>query len=122
MRLSIAFSDCRSPFDCCSELGGDEYDQTYSEVAQSSVQNLSANAVIPEDTIKTVAKEIAAEEVMSRNVMVFGLNEEDYEKLYVKIRELFEDLGGEDEKCFKEIGKEGSQPVCTTSESNIAKL
>ena len=39
-----------------------------------------------------MAKEIAAEEEMNRNIMVFGLVEEENENIDVKINELFEDL------------------------------
>ena len=46
--------------------------KTYSDVVKSSVLT---SAVIPKETLKTVAKEIAAEEEMSRKIMVFGLSE-----------------------------------------------
>ena len=68
-----------------------EISKSYSEVAKSTAKTVTS-AVIPPETIKSVAKQIAVEEEMSRNIMVFGLIEEDNEQLNNKIEEVFENL------------------------------
>ena len=54
---------------------------------------MSTSAVIPKETLKTVAKDITAEEEMSRNIMVFRSSEDENERLDEKVTEIFEHLG-----------------------------
>ena len=79
--------------------------KTYSDVVKSSV---STSAVIPKETLKTVAEEIAAEEEMSRNIMVFGLSEDENERLDEKVTEIFEQLGEKPRIESRRLGKKKS--------------
>ena len=63
--------------------------KTYSQIA---TKNCSPPA-ITQKQLKTVVRETVAQEDRSRNVMVFGLEEEKEEDLQTKIAEVMEDLG-----------------------------
>ena len=70
--------------------------KSYSEAvnAVKSVSTLpSEGAVLNQETLKTVVKQVVAEEDRSRNLMVFGLDEEEDEPLQEKVTAIFEELG-----------------------------
>ena len=83
--------------------------KSYSEVVQTQAANSS---VIGNETIKSVAKQIVAEEELSRNIMVFGLKEDDNEEINQKIAEIFENL---DEKPMVEASRLGKKSVTETA-------
>ena len=76
--------------------------KTYSDVAKSS---LPSSPVIPKETIKTVAKKIAAKGEMCRNIMIFGLPEDENEKIDDKVTEIFEQLGEKPRTEARRLGK-----------------
>ena len=83
--------------------------KTYSEVAESSVKNATClSPVIPKETLKSVAKELAVEEELGRNIMVFGLPEEDDEQLSNKVSEVFEHLEQKPKFEASRLGKKRS--------------
>ena len=53
----------------------------------------SSSPVISKEALKTVAKQVAVEEELSKNVMLFCLPEEENEDLNQSVREVFEQLG-----------------------------
>ena len=68
--------------------------ESYSDVVQSrGAVSPGTSAVISQETLKKVVKEVAVEEELSRNVMVFGLPEEDSEQLERSVSEVFQQLG-----------------------------
>ena len=67
------------------------FSKSYSEAAKSYGTS-SPNPIISQDTLKTVAKQVVVEEELSRNIMLFGLPEEDNEQLCAKVSEVFEHL------------------------------
>ena len=65
--------------------------QSFSDVVKSgSIEN---SAAISTESIKSVAKQIAFEEELGRNIMVFGLCEEVNEEINTKVAEVLESLG-----------------------------
>ena len=65
--------------------------QSFSDVVKSgSIKN---SAAISTESIKSVAKQIALEEELGRNIMVFGLCEEVNEEINTKVAEVLESLG-----------------------------
>ena len=59
-------------------------------VKSGSIKN---SAEISTESIKSVAKQLALEEELGRNIMVFGLCEEDNEEINTKVSEVLESLG-----------------------------
>ena len=67
--------------------------RSYSDAVQTGVGESPGNVFTPE-TLKKVVKEVAVEEELSRNVMVFGLPEEESaDKLDDSVGEVFQLLG-----------------------------
>ena len=66
--------------------------KTYSAVVQSS-QSVQSEHVISKDILKTVVKDVVDEEDRSRNVVLFGLLEEDEEDVNGRVAEVFESIG-----------------------------
>ena len=70
--------------------------KSYSE-AVNAVKSASTpppeGTVLNQETLKTVVKQVVAEEDRSRNLMVFGLDEEEDEQLQEKVTAIFEELG-----------------------------
>ena len=64
--------------------------RSYSNAVQSGG---STGAVVSHETLKKVVKQVAVEEELSKNVMVFGLPEADSEKIEETVGELFQHLG-----------------------------
>ena len=79
--------------------------KSYSAALQSQSANVGK---IGQETLTTVAKQVVAEEAISRNVMVFGLVEEPCEDLNKKIGEVFEHLGEKPRLEATRLGKEKS--------------
>ena len=63
--------------------------KTYSSVVQSS-QTSRAEPALSKEVLKTVVKDVVDEEDRSRNVVVFGLAEEDGENITGRVEELFD--------------------------------
>ena len=76
--------------------------KSYSSVVSSSTP--TAPTFCPE-ALKTVVKTVVAEEDRSRNVLVFGLPEEDGEELETKISGVFEETGLKPKLEAQRIGK-----------------
>ena len=70
--------------------------KSYSD-AVNAVKSVTAvpseGAALNQETLKKVVKQVVAEEDRSRNLMVFGLDEEEDEQLGEKITAIFEELG-----------------------------
>ena len=66
--------------------------QSFSDVVKSGSLKTSA-ATISTESIKSVAKQIALEEELGRNIMVFGLCEEQNEDICTKVSDVLESLG-----------------------------
>ena len=66
--------------------------QSFSDVVKSGSLKTSA-APISTESIKSVAKQIALEEELGRNIMVFGLCEEQNEDICAKVSDVLESLG-----------------------------
>ena len=92
--------------------------KTYSDVMKSSV--VSTSAVIPRDTIKSVAQEIAVEEELSRNIMVFGLTEDDDEQLDEMVTEIFQQLGEKLRADSIRLGKKTSNSAARPVEVSLS--
>ena len=70
--------------------------KSYSEAVnavKSASTPPSEGPVLNQETLKTVVKQVVAEEDRSRNLMVFGLDEEEDEQLQEKVTAIFEELG-----------------------------
>ena len=67
--------------------------QSYSEVVASGNVVNSGASIISSETVKTVAKQIIAEDELSKNLMVFNLPEADNEDVHGSVGEVFEELG-----------------------------
>lgn len=98
--------------------------KSYSEVVQAQAAN---SPVLENETIKSVAKQIVAEEELSRNIVVFGLKEDSNEELSQKVGEIFEHLGEKPKLEASRLGKKSVQatvrPVkVTLSSSTCVKL
>ena len=81
--------------------------QSFSDVVKSGSLKNSA-ATISTESIKSVAKQIALEEELGRNIMVFGLCEEDNEDICTKVSEVLESLGEKPRVEACRIGKKSS--------------
>ena len=64
--------------------------KSYSAVVQSQTESSS---VVTKDTLKSVAKQVVVEEGLSRNIMMFGLQEDEEEDLSQKVAVVFGHLG-----------------------------
>ena len=99
--------------------------KSYSSVVSSSTS--SAPTFSPE-ALKTVVKTVVAEEDRSRNVLVFGLPEEDGEELETKISRVFEEIGLKPKLEAQRIGKKkttsATRPVkvCVSSSLIVQQI
>ena len=64
--------------------------------------------VIGQETLKSVAKQVVVEEELSRNIMVFGLCDDENEDLNLKIGEVFEHLGENPRVETRRLGKKST--------------
>ena len=64
--------------------------QSYSSAVQKTPQN---EQVFSSEALTRVVRNVVEEEDRSRNVVIFGLNEEDDEKLNERVAEVFESIG-----------------------------
>ena len=88
----------------------------YSEAAGSS-SVLSSSTVISPGTLKSVAKQVVVEEELSRNIMVFGLSEEEHEDVCDRVGKVFEQLGEKPRLEARRLGnnaKANPRPVKVT--------
>ncbi len=95
------------------------FSKSYSEAAQSNVTS-SQSPVITQETLKTVAKQVIAEEELSKNVMVFNLPEEDNEDVCEKLAQVFQYLGEKPKIEARRLGnstKKSVRPVKVTMSS-----
>ena len=96
--------------------------QSFSDVVKSSSLN-NSTAPISADSIKSVAKQIVVEEELSRNVIVFGLCEDNDEEICDKVTEVFESLGEKPRVEASRLGRKSSsatrpRPVKVTLSSS----
>ncbi len=77
--------------------------KTYSAAVHAS----STTPVFSPDSLKKVVKSAIKEEDRSRNVLVFGLAEEEGEKIEDKISDLFSELGEKPRVAASRLGKTG---------------
>ena len=96
--------------------------QSLSDVVKSSSLN-NSTAPISADSIKSVAKQIVVEEELSRNVIVFGLCEDNNEEVSDKVTEVFESLGEKPRVEASRLGRKSSsatrpRPVKVTLSSS----
>ena len=68
------------------------YNEAMNAVKSASTPT-SEGTVLNQETLRTVVKQVVAEEDRSRNLMVFGLDEEEDEQLHEKVTAIFEELG-----------------------------
>ena len=88
--------------------------KSYSDIAK---KNFPAPAITPKQ-IKSVVREAVALEDRSKNVMIFGLEEEEDEDLGEKITGLLEDMGERPQLIdCKRLGKAAKKPVKVTLRS-----
>ena len=66
--------------------------QSYSEALQGA-ETLTGNTLLDHNTLKTVVKDVVAEEDRSRNLVIFGLPEEPAEQITDKVNKVLEVLG-----------------------------
>ena len=88
--------------------------KTYSEVTAAHKERSLCEPVTPE-VLRTVVKTVVEQEDRSRNVMLFGLPEDEGEQLSTKVTELFENLGEKPRFDSNRLGKRntatGNRPV-----------
>ena len=88
--------------------------KTYSEVTAAHKERSFCEPVTPE-VLRTVVKTVVEQEDRSRNVMLFGLPEDEGEQLSTKVTELFENLGEKPRFDSNRLGKSntatGNRPV-----------
>lgn len=93
--------------------------KSYSEAVESQTGN---SPVIGQESLKLVAKQVVVEEELSRNVMVFGLCDDENEDLNLKIGEVFEHLGEKPRVEARRLGKKtttaAARPVKVTLSSS----
>ena len=98
--------------------------QSFSDVVKSGSLKNSA-ATISTESIKSVAKQIALEEELGRNIMVFGLCEEQNEDICTKVSDVLESLGEKPRVEACRIGKKSpsaTRPVkVSLSSSSIVQ-
>jgi hypothetical protein len=93
--------------------------KSYSEATGSS-SVLSSSTVISPGTLKSVAKQVVIEEELSRNIMVFGLSEEENEDICGRVGKVFEELDEKPRLEARRLGKEAKstpRPVKVTLSS-----
>ncbi|KAL5263570.1 hypothetical protein ACHWQZ_G008816 [Mnemiopsis leidyi] len=83
--------------------------QSFGDVVKSGA--IKNSAAISTESIKSVARQIAFEEELGKNIMVFGLCEEDNEEINSKVSEVMESLG---EKPRVEACRIGKKSPSTT--------
>ena len=79
--------------------------KSYSEAAGTSSVLSSSTAISP-GTLKSVAKQVVIEEELSRNIMVFGLSEEENEDICDRVGKVFEELDEKPRFEARRLGKE----------------
>jgi hypothetical protein len=84
-----------------------------------SAENIPSSTIISQATIKSVAKQLVIEEELSRNIMVFGLPEEENEDICKNVGNVFEELGEKPKVQATRLGKKKSvaRPVKVTFSS-----
>ena len=70
-----------------------------------SANRIPYSTVISPETLKSVAKQVVVEEELSRNIMVFGLPEEEHEDMCVNVGKVFEHLGEKPRVEASRLGK-----------------
>ena len=100
--------------------------QSFSDVVKSGSLKTSAATISTEsESIKSVAKQIALEEELGRNIIVFGLCEEENEDICSKVSDVLESLGEKPRVEACRIGKKSpsaTRPVkVSLSSSSIVQ-
>ena len=88
-------------------------------VKSGSINN--STAPVSTSSLKSVAKQIVVEEELCKNVMVFGLCEDDNEEICTRVSEVFESLGEKPRVEASRLGKKSKaaiRPVKVTFSSS----
>ena len=98
--------------------------QSYSEAVQGA-GNLAGGSLLDQNTLKTVVKNVVAEEDRSRNILIFGLPEDTEEQITTKVEAVLEELGAKPKVEAVRLGlkarKQSPRPVkVSVSNSTIA--
>jgi len=78
--------------------------KSYSEAAKLAGTTPTSTVISPE-TLKSVAKQVVIEEELSRNIMIFGLPEEEKEDICASVGNVFELLGEKPKIVASRLGK-----------------
>jgi hypothetical protein len=94
--------------------------QSYSEAIKASQPQIISSAAISEDSVKSLVKQVVAEEDRSRNLMMFCLAESNDEQLCDEVNKVFEQLGEKPKIEVCRLGKKSSstRPVKVTLSSS----
>ena len=92
-----------------------------------AVGSTSSSTVISPGTLKSVAKQVVIEEELSRNVMVFGLSEENDEDICASVGKVFEQLGEKPKIEARRLGSRASSTprpvkVVLTSAATVQQI
>lgn len=94
--------------------------KSYSSVVEGHVQNLS----VAPATLKSVVKQVVEEEDRGRNIMVFGLAEEEDELLSDKVHDVLQTIGEKPKIEVCRVGKrnasKAARPVKVTLSSSVS--
>ena len=83
--------------------------RSYSEVAAAHTEASASQSVsITPETLKSVVKSVVESEDRSRNVMLFGVSEEEDEQLSDKVRDIFQCLGEKPRFDAVRVGRKGT--------------
>ena len=83
--------------------------KSYSKVAATQRETASTQVMsVTPETLKTVVRSVVELEDRSRNVMLFGVAEEDDEKICEKVGEIFESLGQKPQFDAHRVGRKGT--------------
>jgi hypothetical protein len=79
--------------------------KSYSEAAVKFACTIPTSTAISPETLKSVAKQVVIEEELSRNIMIFGLPEEEKEDICARVGNVFELLGEKPKIVASRLGK-----------------
>ncbi len=90
--------------------------ETVQTTVQQEVKSYSAAVVsapaISAESLKQAVKNAISEEDRTKNVMIFGLQEDDDEKLENKVNEIFQELGEKPKHTASRVGRNADTDIC----------
>ena len=99
-----------------------DFKKSYSEAAASQ-NTASTGSVISPEALKSVAKQVIVEKELSKNIMIFGLPENENEDIQKCVGKIFEEIGEKPKLNAVRIGKHVQskvRPVKVTLSSSSA--